>query len=165
MILFLLLVLTWPSVCGQQCPSGQAILIQASELGRYGLEACETGNDYTKYLTSFLANCTFTRSADVTGKAECQHKCVHDADCYALRYTQASGCEICRPSQGEGVNLDPTGNSYPLVEVFVSGSKLKQHIDGKSKICVFNLITLRARRNQFVLFQNRERKNTNGMVL
>ena len=115
-------------VFGQQCPSGPAKLIQGSTLQHHDLQTCDDVRDYSQYLTSFLDNCTFTQSHDATGKGACQYECLYGGDCYALTYTTAGGCKICRPSTAETGN----DNDVPLSDVFVAGWKLKEFINGIS---------------------------------
>ena len=114
------------TVFGQQCPGGPAKLIQGSTLQNRDLQTCDYVRDYSQYLTSFLDNCTFTQSHDATGKGACQYECLYGVDCYALTYTTAGGCKICRPSTAETGN----DNDVPLSDVFVAGWKLKEFING-----------------------------------
>ena len=117
------------NVFGQQCPSGSpAKLIQATQLWQYDLETCDDVTDYSEHLRTFLGNCTFTRITEITGKGGCQYECLYGSgSCYAMTYTAAGGCEICRPSvTSESVN----GNSYTRHDVFVAGWNLKTHING-----------------------------------
>ena len=112
---------------GQQCPGGSgAKLIQGTEIQRYDLETCDDVTDYSEHLTSFLSNCTFTRSTEITGKGGCHYECLYGSGtCYAMTYTAAGGCEICRPTSESG-----NGNSYPRDDVFVAGWNLKIHVNG-----------------------------------
>ena len=123
----LILLLGRCSVLGQQCPRGSpAKLIQATQLTQYDLETCDDVMDYSEYLTSFLGNCTFTRSPEITGKGGCHYECLYGHDiCYTMMYTAAGGCEICRPTSEPG-----NGKSYPRDDVFVAGWNLKTHING-----------------------------------
>ena len=123
----LMLLFSECSVLGQQCPSGSpAKLIQATQLLHYDLETCVDVTDYTEHLTSFLGNCTFTRIVGITGKGGCHYECLYGSGtCYAMTYTAAGGCEICRPTSEPG-----NGNNYSLDDVFVAGWNLKTHING-----------------------------------
>ena len=114
------------TVFGQQCPGGPAKIIQGSTLQHHDLQTCDDVRDYSHYLTSFLDNCTFA-SHDATGKGACQYECLYGVDCYALTYTAAGGCKICRPSTSEAGN----GNDVPLADIFVAGWKLKEYINGQ----------------------------------
>ena len=120
---------TMYSVFGQQCPtSGPAKLIQATQLGQYDLEMCDDVTYYSDHLTSFLGSCTFTRSTEIACEGGCHHECFYGSGtCYAMTYTAAGGCEICRPTSEPG-----NGNSYPRDDddVFVAGWNLKTHING-----------------------------------
>ena len=126
-IVLLLHGLNTCSVFGQQCPgSGPAKLIQATQLWRHDLETCVDVTDYSRNVTSFLGSCTFTRSAEITGKGGCHYECLYGSGtCYAMTYTAAGGCDICRPTSEPG-----NGNNYSRDEVFVAGWNLKVHING-----------------------------------
>ena len=113
-------------VFGQQCPSGPAKLIQGSTLQNRDLQTCDYVRDYSQYLTSFLDSCTFT-GHDTNGRGACEYECLYGGDCYALTYTAAGGCKICRPSTSETGN----GNDVPLGDIFVAGWKLKEYINGQ----------------------------------
>ena len=114
------------NISGQICPGTGAKLIQATQLQRYDLETCDDVTDYSEHLTSFLSNCTFTRSTEITGKGGCHYECLYGSGtCYAMTYTAAGGCEICRPTSESG-----NGNSYPRDDVFVAGWNLKIHVNG-----------------------------------
>ena len=119
--------LTMCSVFGQQCPtSGPAKLIQATRLGQYDLDMCVDVTDYPEHLTLFLGDCTFIRSNDITDEGGCHYECFYGSGrCYAMMYTAAGGCEICRPTSESG-----NGNSYPRDDVFVAGWNFKTHING-----------------------------------
>ena len=114
------------STVGQQCPVAGAKLIQATQLQRYDLETCVDVTDYSEHMTSFLGNCTFIRITEITGKGGCHYECLYGSGiCYAMTYTAAGGCEICRPTSEPG-----NGDSYPRDDVFVAGWNLKTHING-----------------------------------
>ena len=127
LIMLLLLLLAQGSVLGQQCPRGSpAKLIQATQLGQYDLETYADVTDYSGHLTSFLGSCSFTRTPENTGEGGCHYECFYGTGaCYAMTYTAAGGCEICRPTSEPG-----NGNSYPHDVVFVAGWNLKAHING-----------------------------------
>ena len=130
-VTFCLMMLTIAqySVLGQQCPSGgPAKLIQATQLSQHDLETCVDVTDYADYLRTFLGNCTFNRITEITGKGGCQYECLYGSGrCYAMTYTAAGGCEICRPTE---TSEPGNGNSYPRDDVFVAGWNLKTHING-----------------------------------
>ena len=128
---FLVFVICLCVACGQHCPpsGGPGKLIQASEVDKYELGTCDDVSEYSTYLTSFLDNCTFERSATATGKGACHYECLYGVDCFAMTYSAAGGCHICRPSPSP--SADRNGNSYPRHDVFVAGWRLTAYINGK----------------------------------
>ena len=114
---------------GQQCPGGSgAKLIQGTEIQRYDLETCDDVTDYTDHLMSFLDSCAFESNSETTDEGGCHYECLYGSGrCYAMTYTAAGGCEICRPTVTSGSG---NGNSYPRDNVFVASWNLETHING-----------------------------------